>query len=1030
MRENNKQDDVFHQSITQILRYVAAAIIAAAAILLRLVLDSILGQGVIYSFFYPAIVFTACFLGIGPAIACLVICIIAAAYLWLPPAGIMVAPGGYISLAAFITVSSILLVMTCMAKFGLDRYRRSLASIRQLEKEFRSFFEQSALGVAQVSLDGNFLQVNRRIIQTTGYTMEELLQKQIENLIHPEDRHNYTVNLERLAQGQIQDFSIEERYIRKGGGFVWIRLTLFPLRDDNGNPISYIALMEDIDHRKHEENARRQLEAQFQALLDNSPAVVFAKNLQGKFIFTNPKFRSIFTENKPVNNKSVYDIFPPNEADKLTEHDRKLIETGQATHTEENVSVAGEPRTFIAVRFPLRNTKGEIQGICEIATDITDRKRSEEAVRKSEENFRHFVQSINAVILRLDLQGRLTFINRYGLRLFGYSEDELMNRPVMDTIVPKFETTGRPLAPVLAQLIKAPGQSYSENENITKDGKRYTIAWTNQAIRDSKGHATEILFVGLDITAKKRFENELKASEERFRQTIMAVPFPIAVSTENGEILHLNNAFTQITGYTRNEIPTVHDWLTLVHEQKKAEEIQQQLNNLYKKKDIGEVIEESNIRTKSGNTRTWLIHTIYLGRLPDSRRMLLHASIDVTERKNAEAALRDAKELAESASRAKDEFMSILSHELRTPLTAIMGWVGLLRAKKLPPSAMERGLQIMYESTKAETRLIDDMLDISRVVAGKMSLDFKAITIQQVVAAAVDSIRPAAQAKALHLELQGENKTVMVRGDASRLQQVVYNLLTNAIKFTPKGGAIQASVHRVGSSAVIRVTDTGIGIEPAFLPYLFQRFRQADSSIARRFQGLGLGLAISRHIVELHGGTISAESKGKNKGAVFTVKLPILALKPEAVPAAAAAETRSRIKKGYLKGVRILVVDDDTPSRDLLSTLLKQEQAEVAAAASVSEALAVFSIFKPDLLLADIGLPVEDGYDLIRKIRKKPPEEGGQIPAIAITAFARREDRLMALSSGYQMHISKPVDPEELLDQIESAMRQPSKFAA
>ncbi|MFL6263639.1 MAG: response regulator [Thermoanaerobaculia bacterium] len=377
-----------------------------------------------------------------------------------------------------------------------------------------------------------------------------------------------------------------------------------------------------------------------------------------------------------------------------------------------------------------------------------------------------------------------------------------------------------------------------------------------------------------------------------------------------------------------------------------------------------------------------------------------------------------ARRQAEEANRTKDEFLATLSHELRTPLNAILGWVQVLRSGKLDPAAATRALETIERNARVQAQLIADLLDVSRIITGKLRLDFKPVDLRRIIDAALDSVRPAADAKGILLDISIAPLASPVLGDADRLQQVIWNLLSNSIKFTARGGRVEVQLREADANAVIRVSDTGIGIRPDFLPYVFDRFRQAEGSITRTHGGLGLGLSIVRHLIELHGGTAEVDSEGEGKGATFTVRLPLRAELTED-PLDSTAVTQGLFSKpDLLAGVRVVVVEDEADTRELLVMALQQCGAEVAAFASAPEALASFDRAVPDVLLSDIGMPVQDGYDLIHTLRAREPGRGGNVPAAALTAYARAEDRLRALEAGYQTHLAKPVDPSELISTV------------
>jgi PAS domain S-box-containing protein len=415
---------------------------------------------------------------------------------------------------------------------------------------------------------------------------------------------------------------------------------------------------------------------------------------------------------------------------------------------------------------------------------------------------------------------------------------------------------------------------------------------------------------------------------------------------------------------------------------------------------------------------------------------VLSLVLDVTARKQAEeerAALlvreRDARRHAEQADRLKDEFLATLSHELRTPLTSILGWASMIRNGEVEGTSADRAIETIERNARSQARLIDDLLDVSRIITGNLRLELHPLNLEPIVEAAVDALRPTADAKGVQLQTEFSSSPCLVRGDANRLRQVIWNLLSNAIKFTQRGGSVQIDLKCVGSMVRLSVSDTGEGISAEFLPYVFDRFRQAEGSISRRQGGLGLGLAVVRHLVELHGGNVSAESHGLGKGSTFTVDLPTA---QERRDPARADERRREVErrrsligeKVRLDGVHVLLVEDDEDSRKLLGTMLKQNGADVTSAASASDAFSLFREKLPHVLVSDIGMPDQDGYELIQKIRALPVEAGGLTPAVALTGYATRKDRERSLSAGYQRHIAKPIEQSELVAVIAGLVGQ------
>jgi PAS domain S-box-containing protein len=414
---------------------------------------------------------------------------------------------------------------------------------------------------------------------------------------------------------------------------------------------------------------------------------------------------------------------------------------------------------------------------------------------------------------------------------------------------------------------------------------------------------------------------------------------------------------------------------------------------------------------------------------------------DLTERRQAEeverrllreqAAREAAQQLAaraEAANRIKDEFLATVSHELRTPLNAIVGWAAIMRqqaadANENALKSVMKAVEVIDRNARAQAKIVDDILDVSRIVTGKLKIDPKPTDLVQITQAAIEIVRPSALAKQIAIEITAPREGAPLIADAERLQQVAWNILSNAVKFTDPGGAIHVDVRPDHRSVTLTVTDTGAGIEPEFLPHVFERFKQADASITRRYGGLGLGLALARHIVELHGGSVSVQSAGLGTGSTFGVSLPVRAEVPALPPSPAGASPAEHAgdprAAPMLRGLRVLVVDDDDDARELLSVVLTRAGAQVAIAANADDGFAMIGSFRPDVLVSDIGMADEDGYSFVRRVRALPAADGGDTPALALTAYSRVEDRTQAIAAGFGAHLGKPVNLEELLQTVE-----------
>jgi PAS domain S-box-containing protein len=518
------------------------------------------------------------------------------------------------------------------------------------------------------------------------------------------------------------------------------------------------------------------------------------------------------------------------------------------------------------------------------------------------------IESADDAIISKTLDGIITSWNKGAERIFGYTADEVIGKPV-SILIPSDHPDEEPN--ILARLRRGEKIDHYETVRVRKDGALINISLSVSPIRDATGRFVGASKIARDITDRQRAERERELLLEREQQA----------------------------------------------------------------------------------------------------------------RQEAEEARRQ----AEEASRLKDEFLATVSHELRTPLTAILGWAHMLRTRQSQGEDAAKALETIERNARAQAQLIDDLLDVARSISGKLRLDVRAVDPNSFIEAAIEAVRPAAEAKSVQLQKIMDTGVVAISGDPVRLQQVVWNLLANAIKFTPKGGRVQIILARVNSHIEITVSDNGAGIAPEFISHVFDRFRQADQRTSRAHGGLGLGLSIVRHLVELHGGTVRAESPGVGQGSTFTLLLPVApvyqGMERRVHPAARDFLPRYECPD-RLDGLRVLVVDDEPDTRELLKAGLEQCGAEVMLAGSAGEALALMTTHVPAVLISDIGMPGEDGYELIRQIRVMPAEKGGTVPAIALTAYARTEDRLQALRAGYQMHVPKPVEMTELITVAASIVRR------
>jgi PAS domain S-box-containing protein len=632
----------------------------------------------------------------------------------------------------------------------------------------------------------------------------------------------------------------------------------------------------------------------------------------------------------------------------------------------------------------------------------------------SEIRYRRLFESARDGILILDATSRqITDVNPFMVELMGYSRDEFLGKELWEIGLFKDKDESR----IAFRELQATGYiRYEDLPLQTKAGKLWHVEFISNVYPENNHQVIQCNI--RDITERKRAEEAkflMAAIVESSEDSIISIDFERTITT-------WNKGAERLYGYTASE--ALGKPLTMLTLPRDMEEV---LANIDKIRH-GETVEpfETQRRQKDG---PHLYLAVVLSPVKDAAGRIIGVSTvarDITERKRAEAEreqlLADtqaAKAEAERANRLKDEFLATPSHELRTPLTAIVGWSEMLGKSQLDPVTAQRAVEAIRRNARTQVQMIDDLLDVSRIVTGKLRMTVQPVDLGTVIIAAVEGVRPAAEAKGIRFQLQLDSPAGHVSGDPDRLQQVAWNLVSNAIKFTPKGGRVLVRLERVESHVEIAVSDTGRGIAPDFLPHVFDRFRQADATTTRVYGGLGLGLAIVRQLVELHGGTVRVESAGEGFGSTFTVSLPLAAVR-STVEDAEAVQPLSFTPSEFgcppqLGGLRVLVVDDEEDTCEVLQTIIESCGARVRTANSAAAALEAMTEESFDVLISDIGMPEEDGYSLIAKVRALGAERGGRMPAAALTAYAREEDRIRALRSGFQIHVPKPVSPNELV---------------
>jgi len=947
--------------------------------------------------------------------------------------------------------------------------QESMRSLRLSEERFRTLSTMLSPGVWVAAPNGAITsecawwwekQTGQTPDQYSGFGWQEVL--------HPADKAHAL----QIWQSAIQNktpYQVEFRARQQDGSYRHFRSQGAPVRDADGNVREWIGTIFDIDDQKRSEKAL-QLGYERHQIFMATMALTFWTAEPNGDVTTDPLGWADLT-GQTLNEFRGWgwlDAVHPDDKPKVLESWQRTLREGDTT-VDTEFRVRRKDGTYCYVRDQgvlIRNTDGSAREWVGTLIDIDERKRVEEALRENEHELRANFALAGVGQVQTDPKtGRFIRVNNRFCEMVGYSDEELLTMTDLDITHPEDRPAGMNL---LLNMLRDETNNYTTDKRyVRKDG---SILWglvTSTLLHDAHHRPLRTIAMIEDVTERRQAEMlsicqrkalemvaQGRALDEVLAFTIRAVEKEATAELRSS--IQLVDDEGKLWLCVAPSLPEsfhqeVASWFT--HSQDAPCPLAVFLRQPVIVSDVAGSPEWANIASVlmpysiqaiwaipiiSSDQKTLGSFCVYSSkpRTPSAAQQMMLANVVQTlglaiERKQAEAEREQllvrekiAREHAETANRLKDEFLAVVSHELRTPLNAINGWTYMLLTRTMSSANQVHALHSIQRQVRSQNQLINDLLDVARIASGKLRLDLRDVDCSKIIAAALDVVRPAAEAKQIQLIAEVDPGGTTLSADAERLQQVIWNLLSNAIKFTPNGGRIEIRLRPTDSGIEIVVSDTGQGITEDFLPFVFDRFRQADVSTTRAHGGIGLGLAIVRHLVELHGGTVVAESAGKGKGASFTVRLPVSRVKGRGlkVPGRKWGEEEPRDTevedRQLLKGRRVLIVEDNSEDREVTVAELAHQGATVRASADAAAALIEVDRFQPDVLVSDIGLPGEDGYSLIRKIRARPPENGGLTPAIALTAYAGETSRQRALLAGYQKHVVKPADPIELAQTI------------
>jgi PAS domain S-box-containing protein len=1014
----------------QLLRYGVAVGSVALALVLTLRFLPLLAPTVLPLFFL-AVTFSTWYGGRGAGFVATILSVLATRYFLLPPlySFFPIPSAAIVELIVLSLVTLLVSFLETDLRVVHRRNRKHLIDLEQKERALREsharfhaaaessfdaiYILKSVRNRARELVDFQFVDLNEHGAKLISLTKANVIGQNLCELLPINRTQGFFEKYKQVVETGIPLVEEFSSHTIPGVNASWLHHQVVPLGDG-------IAITtRDITERKQAEEALQASEALYRTLAEAMPQLVWTQDVEGKVDYANQQWQqALGVSLEEVGRDGWAHLVHPNDLPKLLAKQEVSMQNSELREAEFRYRMAdGSYRWFLGRCVPVKNEQGQVIKWVGTSTDIHELKQYEQELARQKQRFKTLADNSPDIITRFDRNLRRVYVNSAIEKATGLPPKVFIGKRHDELDIPEQLRQGWRSH---LEHVFATGQPCSyEFTFLAPDGNRHYLARLIPEFA-SNGAVESVMGITSDITEFKRVEQSLRESEFRFRRVMESNMIGMGFWTSAGDIADANDALLNLLGYTREEfLAEKPRWTDLTPPE--YAEIDEHVLEQLKQLGVCTLFEKEYLR-KDGSRVPVLCGA---ATFQDTTESGVFFVLDLSDRKQIEKERdrllqleRAARAEAEAANRVKDEFLMVLSHELRTPLNPILGWTKLLRTRQFAPGMVNYALETIERNACQQVQLVEDLLDVSRILRGKLTLSCRPVSLVEVIQDAISSVSLSAQAKSITVETHLDLTVPSVLGNQERLQQIVWNLLSNAIKFTPHHGKVNVHLETVGRFAQIRVIDTGKGIEADFIPYVFDYFRQADGTPTRSFGGLGLGLAISRHLVELHGGTIEAASEGVGKGAVFTIRLPIPIEEP------ASNLSSYAMPEKILKEQRILLVGDDDDTQELVAVVLRQAGAVVVSVTSTEAVLEELARSQPDLLIGAIDILRGHDYELTRRLRLWSQEFSEEIPAVALAAYGDEIDSQEALANGLQQILPASIEPDELVATIARLIRR------